>query len=194
MVQLTGWWIALVAATLLAQTPQRTRLDQVQAPPEVLAEFHKRLDAYVALHLEAERSLAPRPEQATQEHVRQNQRKLGALIRAARPDAAPGNLLTPGMASHIRRLFEVAFAGPEGQKMLSSIMDENPVGTVVTVNAEYPSDVPLSTMPPDVLAALPKLKEALEFRFVGATMIVIDSHADLVVDLLPDVLPARIGR
>ena len=39
--------------------------------------------------------------------------------------------------------------------MIGSIMDENPVGIKVTVNMRYPDEVPLSTMPPDLLAALP---------------------------------------
>jgi len=72
--------------------------------------------------------------------------------------------------------------------MLESIMDENPVSAVVTVNGEYPPDVPLSTMPPDMLAAMPRLQEELEYRFVGTTLVILDSHADLIVDILPDAL------
>jgi len=90
-----------IIVALAVQVPPPSRLTAVQAPPGVLADFQQRLDAYVALHRKLERSLAPLPEQASQEQVRQNQRKLGGLIREARPDAMPGNLLAPGIAAHL---------------------------------------------------------------------------------------------
>jgi len=42
----------------------------------------------------------------------------------------------------------------------------------------------MSTMPPDVLAALPKLPENLEYRFVGNRLILLDVEAHLVVDFV----------
>lgn len=188
MSHLMGLCPAIVVALAVQVLPPPSRLAAVQAPPGVLAEFQTRLDAYVAMHRQLERSLAPLPDQASQEQVRQAQQKLGALIREARPDAVQGNLLAPDIAAHLKRLFGVAFAGPDGRAMLDSIMDENPVSAVVAVNGEYPPDVPLSTMPPDMLAALPKLQEELEYRFVGTTLVILDSHADLIVDILPDAL------
>ena len=41
---------------------------------------------------------------------------------------------------------------------------------------------PLMTVPPNILAALPKLPEDLEFRFVNRHMILLDVHANLIVD------------
>ena len=35
-------------------------------------------------------------------------------------------------------------------------------------NAPYPEGAPLSTVPPDLLAKLPKLPEPLEYRFESA--------------------------
>jgi hypothetical protein len=70
-------------------------------------------------------------------------------------------------------------------------MDENPQAVVLAVYDRYPSTVPLSTMPTDVLAALPPLAESLEFRFVGDDLILLDTHADLIVDIIQDVLPAK---
>ena len=39
------------------------------------------------------------------------------------------------------------------------------------------------TVPPNILAALPKLPEDLEYRFVNKHMILLDVHANLIVDL-----------
>jgi hypothetical protein len=42
----------------------------------------------------------------------------------------------------------------------------------------------LSTMPPSLLLNLPKLPEGLEYRFVGRNLILYDSKANLIVDIL----------
>jgi hypothetical protein len=52
------------------------------------------------------------------------------------------------------------------------------------VNAKYPPNAPLSTMPPTVLLNLPKLPQGLEYRFVGKHLILFDSKANLIVDIL----------
>ena len=43
-------------------------------------------------------------------------------------------------------------------------MDENTTTLKLAVNTRYPDDLPVSTMPPQVLAMLPKLPEELEYR------------------------------
>ena len=55
-------------------------------------------------------------------------------------------------------------------------------------NAPYPEGAPLSTVPPDLLAKLPKLPEPLEYRFVGGHLILHDSDASLVVDFLNEMV------
>jgi hypothetical protein len=68
-------------------------------------------------------------------------------------------------------------------------MDENPGRIQLQVGGRYPDEVPLSTMPPQVLAALPKVPEELEYRFIGRRLILLDVHAHLVVDYIDDALP-----
>ena len=68
-------------------------------------------------------------------------------------------------------------------------MDENPVSVKLAVNGRYPDEVPLSTVPPQVLAVLPKLPEELEYRFIGPRLILLDVHAHTVSDYIETVLP-----
>jgi hypothetical protein len=68
-------------------------------------------------------------------------------------------------------------------------MDENPGPIRLRVNGRYPDTVPLTTMPPKVLAALPKLPSSLEYRFIGERLILLDVPAHLVVDFIEDALP-----
>jgi hypothetical protein len=44
-------------------------------------------------------------------------------------------------------------------------------------------------MPPQVLKALPKLEEELEYRFIGERLVLMDARAHIIVDFTDDVLP-----
>ena len=71
-------------------------------------------------------------------------------------------------------------------------MDENqasPSAVKLIVNSRYPDTVPLTTVPPQVLQTLPKLTEDLEYRFIGDSLILLDTHAHVIADFIEDVLP-----
>ena len=59
---------------------------------------------------------------------------------------------------------------------------------VPQVNARIPAG--RNTRPwPALLAALPALPHELEYRVVGLALVLVDVHADLVLDVLKDALP-----
>ncbi len=45
-------------------------------------------------------------------------------------------------------------------------------------------------MPPDVLRALPRLDEGLEFRFIDRHLILLDVKSHLIVDVIDNAIPA----
>lgn len=114
---------------------------------------------------------------------------MGALIKTARADAKRGDLFTPGMLALVKRVLAGVVGGPDGATIKASIMDENPGVPNLAVNDRYPDAIPLSTMPPQVLKALPKLEEELEYRFVGERLVLMDAQAHTIIDFTDDVLP-----
>lgn len=156
---------------------------------QALAAFSGQLKKYAALHDRLEKTLPPLPAETTPQVLDKHQRALVQLIGENRKDAKRGDLFTPEGERVIRRLLAQVFAGAQGARLKSSIMDENPVGVKLTVNGRYPDEVPLSTMPPQVLALLPKLPEPLEYRFIGPRLILLDVHAHTVADHIENVLP-----
>lgn len=162
-----------------------------EADAAALATMNDRLKAYVELHKKIERDLPKLPEAATPEQIDANQRLFEQRVREARKDARQGDIFGAEAQPVIRRLLASVFEGAGGQQLRASILDENPAGMKLSVNMRYPDEVPLSTVPPEVLQTLPRLSEGLEYRFVGRTMILLDSHAHVVADFLPDAIPGE---
>jgi hypothetical protein len=159
------------------------------AETQAVVAFQARVADYVALHRKLEAGLPKLPKKASPEQVDTNQRNLGLLIKNARSDAKRGQLFAPDMEALIKRTLAAIVTGPDGKIMKASIMDENPGVPDLGVNDRYPDSVPLSTMPPEVLEALPRLDEDIEYRFIGERLVLMDAHAHIVIDFTDDVLP-----
>jgi hypothetical protein len=151
--------------------------------------MNDRLKAYVELHKKLEEGLPRLPDSATPEQIDQNQRLLEQKVREARKSAKQGDLFSPEAQPVIKRLLATVFDGPEGKNMMASILDESPTGLKLTVNGRYPDTVPVSSVPPEVLQTLPRLSEDMEYRFIGRHLILLDSHAHVIADFIPDALP-----
>jgi hypothetical protein len=76
--------------------------------------------------------------------------------------------------------------GPDAAETKAAIKDDAPPPRTVPfkVNAVYPEGKPLPTMPPNILANLPKLPEDLEYRIIDNHMILRDVHANIIVDFM----------
>ncbi len=76
--------------------------------------------------------------------------------------------------------------GPDGTETKKAIKEDGPAPASVPfkVNAAYPENQPLPTVPPDLLARLPKLPEQLEYRIVDKHLILRDVDANLIVDYM----------
>jgi len=147
--------------------------------------FKRHVDGYVALHKKLEATIPALPKQTTPQQVDAHERALAKLIQETRRDAKQGDLFQPAMQQLIRRLLVPVFTGKAGTQIKSEITDKEYKGGVkLVVNGRYPDEVPVSTMPPQVLAALPKLPEELEYRFVLTNLILFDPHAHIIPDFV----------
>jgi hypothetical protein len=159
---------------------------RVNANAATIAEFKKRVDVYVALHKKLEGTLPKLPEQTDPYQIDKHQRALSRLIQDARKNAKQGDIFTPAMQRLVRSLLLPVFRGPDGRQLRAEIFDnESKVGVTLAVNGRYPDEIPISTVPPQVLAQLPKLPEELEYRFVQTNMILFDPHAHIIADFVP---------
>ena len=68
-------------------------------------------------------------------------------------------------------------------------MQEVPRRPPLKVNVPYPERAALATVPPLILNRLPPLPEGIEFRFMGRDLILRDTSANLIVDLIHEAVP-----
>jgi hypothetical protein len=158
----------------------------VNQDAKALAGFLDRVNQYATVHQKLENSLPKLSKESTPQQIDTHQRALAKLIQEARPDAKPGDIFTPESQAVIKKLVAKVFNGPDGAAIKASVMDENPGVPNLKVNGRYPDEVPVSTIPPQLLEGLPKLPEEMEFRFVGNDLILMDTHAHIVADVIPD--------
>ena len=110
-------------------------------------------------------------------------------MRTPASNAEQGDIFTQPIRAYFRRQITRALAGTDAADLRASIMEENPGPIQLRINGAFPDSVPMTTMPPQILAAMPKLPRELEFRFIGNRLILLDAHAQLVVDFMDDAIP-----
>ena len=152
--------------------------------------MNDRLREYIDLHLKFERSLPKVSNDSTADQLDRNRTALRALMSQARATARPGDLFTAEARPVILRLLASVFEGADGKQVRASIMDENPItARNVAVNGAFPDDMPMSSMPPAILQILPKLSEDLQYRFIGTSLVLLDTHAHMIADYIENALP-----
>jgi hypothetical protein len=165
----------------------------VSADAGLVADFKKRVDEYVKLRDKAENAAPVELEKKSKPaEIVTAEKSLAAHVRANRATAKRGDLFTPATQAMFRRLLRPPLAkGEDAAENKAIIKDDAPAPKDVPfkVNAEYPKEVPLSTVPPDVLLSLPTLPEDIQYRFAGKHMILFDAKANLIIDFMLNAMP-----
>ena len=185
-------------------TKEKAAEDNANPDAIILADFQKRVDAYMAIHKAAAKDVPPLKETNKPAEIKTAQDALGAKIRAARATAKQGDIMTPEIQNKFRRLMYPVVTSPSpqgtaGHEVKKDIKEELKENTeerkeeggkavVLKVNATYPNDTPLPTTPPQVLMNLPKLPEQLEYRIIGKNLIIRDVEGNIIVDFVPNAL------
>jgi len=156
-------------------------------------DFRERVDRYLSVRKVAVAPIGSLPAKAEPETIAARKESMAAAIRAARPQARQGDVFAPAVKQAILRVVRGEMKGARGVRAQEAVKQGNPAyeGAAVTlkVNAVYPDNAPLSTVPPALLLKLPELPKELDFRFVGPHLVLHDVEAGLIVDFIPGVMP-----
>ena len=164
-----------------------------QDPAEAVAAdpFRSAVTKYVSMHRQFERYLPPPIDFTDPREAERSMRAMAEALRRARPLAVEGNIFRGGIAISIREAlaFAVHRADPECQRTLGEVLTIPHAGVwSETVNDAFPWA--MSRMPPTCIAnALPELPVELQYRVVGGDLVLVDLHANLIVDILRGAVP-----
>lgn len=185
------FWL-LPFAGLCAGAPAGASQDNPNSDTQIQKDFLQRVDAYVKLRETARQGLGKLKPTKSPEKIKYHERSLAHAIRELRRNAQAGDIFTPGIATDFRRLIGLAMQGADAQKIVASLRRAEPVHLkTLRVNRNYPEGIPLQSTPPTLLANLPKLPPEIEYRVVGRTLVLLDVGANMIVDFIPNALPAR---
>ena len=179
----------LLLTSVGAEAEPQEAAQTVNRDAKTIQAFSERVDKFVALHRKLEGTLPKLPAETDPDRVYAHHQALAKLLAQARAGARSGDLFSEDARRVFRRIIAVIVRGPEGRELVEEILDENTASVPLRVNGPYPSDVPFSTVPPRLIAALPPLPEELEYRFVGRQLILFDLHAQIIVDFMTNALP-----
>jgi hypothetical protein len=158
----------------------------------LIADFKKRVDDYVKLRDQAENASPDLKKKSQPAEITTAEQSIAHHVRTARATAKRGDLFTPATQAMFRRLLRPPLAkGRDAADNKAIIKDDAPEPKDIPfkVNAEYPKDEALSTVPPDVLAALPQLPKDIQYRFAGKHLILFDAKANLIIDFMLNAMP-----
>jgi hypothetical protein len=130
------------------------------------------------------------PATGAEQSVRTRQNSLADALRLkVRPNAKQGDLFTLPMAAAFTHQIQAVFNTPQRGLLFDDLAEQNstPANTQLPeVNARLVAP----RVPPRLSELLPPLPKQLEYDFVGRTLVLRDVDADVVVDFLPNALPA----
>jgi hypothetical protein len=189
---LSTWPVSLagIAACLAIVTMPLTGAAQerrVNPTGAAIKGFLDRANAYVELQKKEDNGLpklAPRDDTSKMEV---HQRALAARMRLARPTAKSGDIV--GDAGPLLREIILKDAQSRPPRDKQAVMEEVPRKDPLNVNAEYPEKAALATVPPLLLDQMPRLPEGLEYRFMGRDLVLRDTKANLIADIVNEAVP-----
>ena len=182
--------ILAVCSTVLLEQPA---VAQPAGGNSVDAAAIHQFDAAIAKYLASRKRLlgevaGPVPE-STAPKLTQASDALAAAIQRSRPKARPGDLFMPPVTAVIKRRVVDVVQKENLGPVLAGIDDEEAGPKAPSIHMRFPAAAPMATMPPSLLAVLPKLPKELEYRIIGNYLILRDVDAALILDVIPGAVP-----
>ena len=174
-------------ANQTAATPVLTPLPGT-TPGTAVVEFKKRIDAYLKIHNDAEAKVPNLKRTDDPKEISDREKALGRMIMTLRAGAQPGDIFAPEYQPYFIKIVQDDIKNRSVADR-KALVAELPKTVKIDINTVYPTTLPLETFPPALLSKLPDLPPELEYRIVGRSLILRDVKANLIVDILRDVVP-----
>ena len=203
MIQQAKLCIAIAAVCFIGllstSTPaQKKVVDQIvkQEQPALSAAdkatvkaFQDRVGEYLKLR-SAVKAKAPKlPKDSTPEQIQAAENAYVLGLREARKGARQGSLFAPDIAQYIRITLKRELTTGDKKDIRNTVLDkETNIPVALKVNYPYPDPKEFVEMPPTLLLKLPELPKEVKYRYVGRTLLLLDTDSNLILDYMLDAL------
>ena len=184
--------LAIGLATIAsACRTEREKQPDVNPTAAVFDDFAKRVDAYMKLRKSIVDSVGELDPTKSQAEITTRATKLANGIMAVRAQAKQGDLFTPELSALVATLIKQEYSRrPDSVKETREDQQEEVPDFVPKVNTLYPTTYPLATVPATLLPLLPPLPKELEYRVVQHYLVLRDIEANVILDVMPNAVPA----
>jgi hypothetical protein len=182
--------IAAVVGTLGATQPGQKPAaagDEAAA----IAKFEVAIADYMKLRERLRNEIAGPVAGSTAVELTRASDALAAAIQRSRARAREGNIFVVPVTVVFKRRVDDVIRHDNLGAVLADIDDESPTVKTPSIHLRFPAASQMATMPPSLLAALPELPKALEYRIVGNYLILRDVDAALILDYIPAAVPRK---
>ncbi|MEK6409545.1 MAG: hypothetical protein AABN34_21695 [Acidobacteriota bacterium] len=185
--------VALLTISSLAEArfmvqKQPSEPAQTASQKKTVKRFEKRIKEYVRLRERLEGKLPGLSNQAKPEQIEAHKKAFEDIVRKARANAKPGDILSSDIASYIRNTIRTEFKGTDRKELRETILEADTKGVPLRVNYPYPETKELTESPPTLLLKLPQLPKQVKYRFVGRHLLLVDRENGLIVDYMMNAL------
>jgi hypothetical protein len=140
------------------------------------------------VHNEAESKVPSLKKTDDPAEISKREHALAEMIMTLRANAPASEIFVKEYQPYFIKIVQDDFASRSAADR-KALVQELPRNLKVDVNTIYPTTIPLITFPAGLLRKLPDLPPELEYRIVGRHLILRDVKANLIVDVLRDVVP-----
>jgi hypothetical protein len=186
---MANWRMFVIAVVATAGAVPAAMQTEAEADRAARVDLARRLHAYVALREAAADPVLPMVSLRDPAEIRQRREALAAAIRSARQGVRQGDVLTPEIAQFLRRAIHRGCEGEVAEQLALVREELTQALPEPTIHGRWPEGVPLPTMLPGVLAALPPLPAMLQYRFMNRALVLLDIDANLIIDFISDAIP-----
>ena len=188
LLAIVAWCLLSIHAAAQQATPQ---VPSVEFTVEVLgskvAEFNGKMDEYATLRSKLQVGLPALVVSTDPIEIRRAEQLLAERIRVARADARRHTIFT----EETRRAFRQMLRPVATAANCAFIADDNPSEWFWAVNSEYPKQHPVSSVPPAMLAVLPRLPDDVFYRFLDTDLVLHDTRANIMLDRIDNAIRCR---
>lgn len=177
-------------ASLAPEPSPQFQTNTVQTDQKIfLATFNNQIKDYLKQRSQVKEKLLKLSKDATPEQIQAYQVSFVDSLRALRAGNKAGDIFEPKVSDYIRAIIKDEFKGQERTELREAVLEADTKGVPLRVNYPYPDTKELAQTPPTLLLRLPQLPKEVKYRFVGTSMLLVDTDNGLIVDYMTKALP-----